>query len=307
MYWPRGSANAEAGPLLGLDFDPANVNSLVIEDVQDNLLEFTRSGVGWVLASGGNYPAEGEKIEDVLVALQKATTSRLVTRTKASHARLSVADDDYSRKLTLTMKDGKALEILVGTDVSSGSSHVRLSGSEEVYQADDLSSNGLSVQPSGWIDAVYLALPDQTITKMVLTNPQGTFTFEKNAAGTWESGDLPAGETLAATNVTALENSLKSMRMVKPLGEDEKPGYGLADPAAKVEYFYSEVDGTEKSAALLVGNQLEAEGNNYVIKSSTSTYYVTASPGVVGSFVNRTLQDFIQPKPTATVEATAVP
>ena len=305
ILWPKSRAGGDISPLLE-NFDPRSVLSLVIEDNEGSLVELSRAGDSWLLSSGGNYPADGSKITPILENLAKVQTGRLVTRTDASHAPLSVAEQDFLRKITLLMLDGEKWEVFVGTTAGGNTSHVRRGDSREVFLASDLSYFSLSPQASNWIDPLYLNYSDRTLNEIVLENAQGTFRFEKNESGDWEYLDLPVGEEFAENNLKTLENSLKSLRMVQPLGEEQKPEYGLENPLARVEFSF-DADGTTRTIELLIGDRPEGINGNYVIKSSESSFYVTASPGTVGTMVNRAGEDFLIPRPTATPESTSTP
>ncbi|OQY44208.1 MAG: hypothetical protein B6242_13200 [Anaerolineaceae bacterium 4572_78] len=141
------------------------------------------------------------------------------------------------------------------------------------------------------------------MTKITLKNGNGEFVFEKKeievesedeettdlSNSEWLMVGLSEGESLDQSSVSAILSRVSSVRMTSPLGKTAKATYGIIAPQAALTY---EVAG--KTYTLLVGAKL---GENYVAKSSESDYYVEVSSYTVQSFIDNSLDNFLQKKP----------
>jgi len=301
VYMPRNPA-AQVGPLL-VDFKPDNVVKIDIVDYQNNQAQLAKDGSEWklVLSEGSMYPTEPDKVKDVLEKLGMAKTNRLVTRTTTSHKQLKVAVDDFVRKVTLTMNDGGQNAIYLGTSPGTGVSHVRLVGKDDVYLAS-LDSYDYGATANAWINTGFLNVPENSVTTMTMKNANGTYEFTRDASGKWgmkDWGDKP----FDTEKFTPLVSRLSTMRMLTPLGIKEDPAYKLENPLAVVTFTYKESDSESPTVTLTIGAKDE-ENNSFVVKSSTSDYYMKLDGYFVGDYVTSKKDDFIKPEPTATPTST---
>ena len=301
VFWPHTQANAEAVALFP-DLETANIVKITLEDNQNQQAELTRQGNDWVLADRGDFPADGSKIEPVLSKIAALQTGRLVTQSAASHKRLQVAEDDYNRRLTLETKDGSVHILYVGSSPNPNTTHVRRDGQDETYLANDLTSWELGTTAQTWIDPTYVNLNREEITRIVLENANGSFQFDKQPDDTWTMVGLADGEVLNMTNFNPILNQAVNMRMVAPLGLEEKAEYGLATPQAKLSITtISSEDSSSETTVLRIGTQLPGE-TNYAVKWSESSYYVSAAEFSVQSMIDRTREELIQLPDTPTPE-----
>lgn len=297
-------ASAESAPLFGA-IQAQDIQSLKIQNSEGKTVELAWQGETWIVPSAAGYPADVAKIDAFLGQLVGLTTNPLVTRTGDSHERLQVADDDFASRIDFTLADGSSHTLYIGSSASGGS-HVRAGGRDEVYLARDLFSYEASAEVTGWIDAVYFAVAEDQMFGLTLQNANGTFEFEKPdpASAQWTLNGLAADEQFNPNNLTTLLTRLASLRMIEPLGKEDKPEYGLDDPGAVITIVADDGSGGRKTITLTIGaKQTPAEEGGqatYVMKSSESEYYVRANDFSVEDFVTRTREDFLQPPPTPT-------
>jgi hypothetical protein len=147
------------------------------------------------------------------------------------------------------------------------------------------------------VDAVYFQVPADEMTELRVENEQGTFEFVKEG-DTWTLADLAEGEVLDETAVGRLVSRAASVSLQRPLGREEQPDYGLTAPTAVVTVWTA--DG--ETRILRVGAYLPDE-SAYVVTSSRSPYYVTASEFSLSDFVESGRDDWLV-QPTAVPEAT---
>lgn len=298
VFWPRTTEVEAGGPLLA-EFIPDDVDSIAITDDQGSQVALARQGDEWVLASGGDYPANGEDIEAVLDQIQAMERDRLVTQTESSHARLQVAGDEFLRRIVLTSEASEAQTLYIGASGGALATHVRLEGEDEVYLTSELTAFDVRADAINWVDPIYLSLEREAIQSMVLENPNGRFLFERNQAGEWTLADLAPGETFNFSNLSTLLSRTSSLRLVAPVGTEELPEHGLDDPQAVVELTVSG-EAANRTVTVWIGAQADEE--TYYVRSSESEYVVRMANFTVEDYINRTREDFLQLPVTPTPE-----
>lgn len=305
VYWPRPAAAGGSGPLLD-GLTASEVTSILIEDKDGGIAQLTRQGSEWLLASGGDYPAQSDKIQPLLEKLLAIQTSRLVARTSSSHQRLQVADDEFLRRVTLETAAGSST-LLVGSAPNPSATHVRLLGQDETYLTGEIASWDLNVAASGWIDTSYISLDRESISGITLDNASGTFTFRRAADGAWSMDGLAPEEQFDPTQFNTILSRLSSMSMSAPLGTTDDPAYALDTPRAAVTVAVEDQEQqSTKSYTLLVG-AANSEDNSAYLKWSASDYYVEAPAYNFTLMVDATRDSFIQPPPTPEPGVEAAP
>jgi hypothetical protein len=311
VFWPRGAASAESGPLLP-DLKPEDVVALTIEDGEGMRTQLLRQDDGWILADTGDFPADGDKVEPILAKIAAMRSNRLVTRSSDSHKRLQVAADDFARRIELEMRDGTSRTLFIGSAPNPSGTHVRRADQNATYLTGEIASWEVNAAKSGWINASYVSLNQDEITAITLQNDGGTVALEKGTDGEWALQDLADGELVEQTQVNSLISRISNVRMTEPLGTVSKPEYGLDDPQVEVTIFTEDSeDESTRMYTLLVGAK-DPDDDNYFMKWSDSDYYVKVAAFNADNLLTWVRQDFIQepptPEPTATPgEETATP
>jgi hypothetical protein len=295
LFWPRQPASAVGEPLFaGLDAE--QVVRLTIDDEAGERVQFIKSGEGWVLANSDDYPTTAGTVPELLDKLVALRVGRPVAESKDSHARLKVADAEFASRVELLLQDGTLRTFYVGTSPSYGASHVRVAQQDEVYLVSDLSSADVGTRLSSWIDLSYLSLPAQEVVAVTLENEHGTIEFVKEGEE-WTMSGLGEEETASSSVIASLISRTASARMLRPLGTEPKPSYGMQAPNAVLVMHARSAEGTETTYTLHVGAQSEQD-NSYVLKSSESPYYVRVAEYTVQDWVENTREDFVE-KPEA--------
>ena len=301
VFWPRAAATG--GALVFPDLEAGGIVALTITDADGNSVGLAKGEQGWVLPDADDYPADAAKITPVLEKIVGLTTSRLVTRTAASHRRLQVAADDFVRRIDFETVDGARHTLYLGSSPQYGASHFRVEGQAETYLTGDFSTWETAAEASSWIDTSYVRLDETQIKEVTLENADGTFTFSKEGDDTWTMAGLAPDETLDQVEVSDVVQKVASLSMLRPLGKEELPEYGMAEPKAVVT-----LETADESVTLRVGAQ-DPEDESYVVISSESDYYVRVSRYSVQDLVEKTREGFLeQPAtPTPGAEGTATP
>jgi hypothetical protein len=292
VFWPRGVSEAAGAPLYpGVEAE--QVTRVAIVDDAGEAIEMTRTDAGWVLAAAGDYPCREDAAPQFVSKLLALTGDRIVTETRASHKRLGVAEDAYTRRIAFQTADGTEHVFYLGTSPSYNVSHVRLADADQVYLVSGLSSTDAAARASSWIDTAYLTLTQDQVVALTVENGNGTFAFAKDADGAWTMAGLGADETLDEGWVASLVTRISSVRMLAPLGTEEDAAYGLADPSAVVTAVTRDGEGGSQTAVLYVGARRDTDGA-YVVKSAASPYYVRVAEYAVQDLVETSREDAIE-------------
>jgi hypothetical protein len=291
FFWPRQPGTPSGEPLLG-GLESEQVSRITITDEAGGRLELLNSEAGWVLAGTDDYPVTEGAAPDLLGKILALKSGRAVAEQEDSYARLKVADDQYASRVDLLLQDDTLRTLYVGTSPSYGASHVRLEGQREVYLASDLSSTDVRTQVSAWIDTAYFALEEQDIVSVTLENDSGSLEFVRQG-GEWTLADLAEDETASSSAISSLVSRVASVRMLRPLGVEPKPSYGLQDPSAVLIIQTQSAEGTASTFTLQVGARSEQDGS-YVVKSSESPYFVRVAEYTAQDWVEKTRDDLLE-------------
>ncbi len=312
VLWPRSSTSGE-GRSLFPDLETNRVVRVTIADAEGARIEIMKDGADWVLPEADGYPVQGEDVASLLVKIAGLRTGQAVTETGSSHERLGVADNAFERRVEFDLDDGTRYTLYVGTSPRYGATHVRAGGQDEVYLTSDLTTYDVGVLPTDWADRVYFSVPSDQVIGLTLENQNGEFKFIRFVSGgelmpaqeVWSLTDITPEETLDAEAVSTLLNRVSSVSMIRPLGTEEKPEYGMDEPTAVVTLRTQSEEEGSKLYTLRVGAK-DTESGGYVVISSESPYYVRVSEYTVQSLVENTRQDFLElpPTPEATPEST---
>lgn len=295
-------APAGEGESLFPGLEASRIVSLTITGPDGETIQLAKRDGDWVLPAADDYPVQADRVPPVLDKLVALQAGQPVTETPASHQRLKVAEDDFERLVEFELDDGTRYQLYIGTSPSYGATHIRAEGQDEVYLTSELALQDVGVTASSWVDRTYLDIPTDQIVALTIENANGSLDLQKTG-DTWTLADQAADETLDQTVVTSLANRTAYITLLRPLGREEKPDYGLANPGAVVTLrTQSEEDG-DRTYTLWVGAQ-DPEDNSYVVRSSESPYYVRVSEYSVQDLVNDTRDDLMEVPPTPTPELT---
>jgi len=295
VFWPRQASVAAGEPLLaGVEVD--QIARVTIRDAAGEQVQLAKTDDGWVVADAGNYPVTEGTVPELLDKLVGLKSGRLVAETAGSYQRLQVADENYAYRVELKLENGTLRTLYLGTSPSFGAIHVRVAEQTPVYLASDLSSADVGTRVSNWIDTSYFSVPQDQIVAVTLENRNGTFEFQK-VGEEWTMAGLAADETLDTGSVTSLVSRATSVRMLRPLGTEPMPSYGMDAPSAVLVLNARSPEGTATTYMLYVGARSE-EDSSYVVKSSESPYYVRVAEFTAQDWVETDRQGFLELPPT---------
>ena len=293
-----------------------DISAFTLSDDNGQSLSLNKLGDIWVLADSDNFPADEFRVASFLNNLSNLSQQGLIARNANSYDRLSVADNNFVRKIELVNESGKDDVIYLGTSPRASAVHLRTSSSPNVYLSSDLRSSDLSTAKSAWIDTSYLSFSVDEVTEVNLRNNNGSFSFRR-FDNTWTMLEQPEGDKFDPEKLTGLLQPLANLRMQEPLKLISTNAYGTNEPAASIEIkiISQGVTGTsvtenssdsntasdsaegelsETIYTFLVGNALDT---GYAVKASTSDYVVSVGSFAVENLINYSSEDFMVQDP----------
>lgn len=221
----RMRENAHAVPLL-LDTNGYVVDSIRIEDAEDNGAQLERSDGGWILPRLRGLPADGERVAALLETLTLADPGWAIAHSSAARQRFQVASYRFQRRITLGAQGRELGAVFLGTSPGFRKLYARSAGEDEIYSIF-LNRHELPTRDDAWIK------PDLLQVKAPLRISSDGYSLQRDS-GAWllGSGDMPDSEHLQA-----LIQALKSLE-IKGIaaGEvDEEPDPSGADLILRIE------------------------------------------------------------------------
>ncbi len=126
------------------------LKSLAIADADSKGLEFKRVDCVWVLGDE-NRATDEAKVTSLADKLVTLVPKYQVVQKNIDNSNPDAGNFDFSRKITLTFKDGKSYLLLVGAVSDAGSVYVRLADQSEVYHIDEPLLRDISLDSSAWV------------------------------------------------------------------------------------------------------------------------------------------------------------
>jgi hypothetical protein len=183
-------------------------------------VDLQKSGPGWVLANKFQYPVDAAKVTILLTDLASMKARGPMATSKARHAQLGVADDDYQRKVIVTTDAGDRT-FFIGGSAGGRLTAVRKGGEDKVYAVGGISSYSVDATPRGWVDDQYFTVTKDDIVGLEVKTDHGDLALDRSL-GPWmltENGapsPLAAGEVIDGTKVDALLAKLQTLTLSEP-------------------------------------------------------------------------------------------
>lgn len=234
---PFSRAAAGGGPALLPKLASVTPQRLEIAGADSSVVTLERRSGAWVLADPEGYPAMPGKVEKVIQDLEHLTAERPVSSDKSSHAALKVAADQFERRVRIWAggREAPAAELYLGTSPGYGVTHVRVGGSDRVFEASGLSAYDVPAEAVSWIDRNLVSLPADEVTGLEIRNRRGDFTMERRQ-GVWRilAPAARSGAILDSLKAADLVRAACGLSIDQPVGPVDEESQGLGTPEATV-------------------------------------------------------------------------
>lgn len=210
-----------AGSLLIQGLDPSAVQKITVKSGTESV-ELTRSGGNFLVASKNNYPADTQRVNDLVIAALEIRCASKITDAKSNHADLGVTDDSSDAAVVQFFdKDGKLLTGVVrGKSVDGGSGqYVRRIDSDTVYATEKFVSFNTSAQQ--FLDMTLTKVDAPKITRVDVATGNDTYTITQESAGQMALQNIPDGMQPKGRTFESVFRAGSALRFddVKPAGE----------------------------------------------------------------------------------------
>jgi hypothetical protein len=280
---------------------------LEIQGAGDELVTLSRGAEGWAIDEADGYPAQADKVDQLLEKLQEVQVRRPVVGSSRYHRALKVAEGERERRVRL-WQDGSGspdLDFFLGSSPNYQRIHVRRADDDEVYEIQGLGSYDVRPDAQAWFDSAFVGVEPAQVTSLRLENSQGAFEIEKGADGSWSvvSGGEP-GRLLSATKVDSLVRTAASLRAVKPAGRRDDTAHGLGSPQATVLLRYTAPGGElapeeTREVSVLVGGATAGDDARLYIARSGFDHVAEAYKTSVDRLLEQKLEDLGEGEPEA--------
>jgi hypothetical protein len=292
-WWPHDPGAVPARALITLD--GAAIDRIEIERSGEDAekVELVKQGDDWTIASSAGYPAEADKVQELIDSLTDIEVRRPIATKTVNHDALKVGEQEYGKKITVGA--GEQREGIVIGAASSHSVHVRAAGGDEVYEARGLSEWTLKDRASSYWKPEVVDLDVDTATGITIQLRDGATVSLSRGDGGWVyEGEIPEGVLIDPDKVTRLAEAACKLRMREPAGKEAKPEYGLDSPAAIITVT-TEADDQSTTTSYALGATVD--GKVY-LRTEASPWIVTVS-----EYSAKTLLEASQESLTITEEA----
>jgi len=150
-------------------FDAAKVTRLQVSTsgASAKTVDLVKRDAGWVVASAFDYPVDQAKVTEVLSPIAKAAAAAPIATQAGRHKQLHVADDDFERKLVVTI-DGKDTTLYVGSSAGARRTAVRVGGDPRVFGVTGISVFAIGSEPRAWVDPAYVKIARDDVAKVTI-------------------------------------------------------------------------------------------------------------------------------------------
>jgi len=242
--------------------DTATITSIVLHPKADNHAEvrLEKSDNTWSVKRGSeSYAADQAAVSALLPSLAETKVKRLVARSSDKWEQYEVTDS-LGTRVQVSAGTKSLADFVVGKfnfqqQPQSITSFVRKSKEDDVFVVDGFLSMSYNRGLDAWRDKSFVNVAPENITRLEMTTPDGTITFEKTL-NAWSAN----GKALDSLKMANYLNGFKSMKIstFDKLFEDAAPTHQLTisgNNMSPIEVICFE--GKEKGTYILNSNQHE--------------------------------------------------
>jgi hypothetical protein len=308
-YASRTPAERRAFPALAGEL--GDVASVGLER-KDFSATFGRRGDLWLVAQKGDYPADADKVRQLVLTLADMHLIEPKTRLPDLYDRLDVEDPGSGKSTLVSIVDKSGTTVarlIVGKrrfdrlGAGNGGLYVRRPGDPQSWLASG--ALDLSGDLVGWLDRQILDIPQSRIAKVSLTQPDGTrlvlsrtkpdaqFAIEGAPADTKLKSETAPSEPAMALETLSLDNVAPAAKMPLPQTGVATASYTTFDgltidlrliERGKADWIAVTATGSGKTAAEAKQIAARVSGWSYAI------------PSYKAAMVKTKLADLIEPK-----------
>lgn len=279
--WVSGSdlsAKPDNTPLLALK--GKTVDRVTIDGPDKAKVTIAKTGNAWHLPEHDDFPANGDKIEQLLTRLKALKHGTPIADTKGALERFKVSDRTFKRRITLAQGTDTLATLYLGS-AQGRETHAR-EASENAVHLVKLGTYDAPTKVEDWEDKTVLQIPKDDIVAIEVhglrfertsnAKPKDSSKQDKNktaepAVPDWQVAGHIEG-TLKPDAADKFATKLAQLRIGSVLGKQEQPDYGLKTPALTLSV--TRKNGQELGYRLA---EMTDKKEQYVLKVSSRAEY----------------------------------
>ncbi|HUW20246.1 MAG TPA: DUF4340 domain-containing protein [Sedimentisphaerales bacterium] len=273
---PVGASGTALPLIQGLD--PARIASIVIGR-GEGVTRLVRQGRRFVVENKDGYPASTSKVNRLIASCLDIRTMELITGNPANHESLNVSEEKAQNIVKFLGGDGQVITgVIVGSSrlpelqMEKRSTYVRLIGSNDVYEAQDVPLPESS--PMDYVEKEIVDVDRSDVVRVTVIGPEGNYTLRADDSNDDNIvlDDIPEGKKLKTSDCREVLSALSSLSFndVKKESSDEE---------GKLKFDNTYVSAL-KDSTVYTFKIAEADGKTYV---KCSAQYTGEPPRILES------------------------
>jgi hypothetical protein len=214
-WWPTpdGPPRTKIVPYALEDVTGLRIESTSTRSRGEDVVIEKRDGQ-WRLTEGFDFPAEEEKVLEVLEQLLPLTYRNPIATSAVRHEQLGVDDETPTRRVTITAGDQETT-LLIGA-ASGKRMNVRYPGQDEVYQVDGMGAWAINDANGLYLEVQRVLLDRDELATVTLTRPDTDFTVTRDSTGAWTLVGMEEGQIADAARIEKFLAHTVGVKMHEP-------------------------------------------------------------------------------------------
>ena len=196
------------------DLAPTRVQ---ITERDDKSVVLERAADAWALADVDGYPVDSSQVETLIDSLEGVQVGLPVVSSSRYHEALEVTEGKHQRRVRM-WKDGAGdpdVDVYLGSSPNYQVTHVRVGGTDEVYEARGINAYDFRTDASAWVERKFVDLDYEDVSGLRVRNAHGSFDLQKGDDGWSSTAPLPPGKTLDDAEVDSVVRALVAFSRIK--------------------------------------------------------------------------------------------
>jgi len=277
--------------------EAADVDSVTIEGPDGNQLSLLRKGDGWVLPDLDSFPADRQRVEDMLKHLLAIHEDFPVASDPDAWIRFKLADDNFERRITLSGGGKNLATLYLGTPEGPRQTHARPAGGDTAY-AVQFGLFDAPVATGDWTDKGVLRVAEGDIAGIQVNGLHLVTAVDSSGDNPWQLENAEPGQTLDPAAAKRLADRLAGLQVEAVLGRESAAGNGLDAPELRLGIILK--DGSR------IDYRLGRAGMTgfYTLKASSRPEYFRLSSYAAHQLVDAARREVLLAKPNRHAAAT---
>ena len=255
---------------------------LRIKKLTNEVIELRRDGGKWAMTLPKPLAADQDAVASTVATLSSLNADKLVDEKAADIHSFGL--DVPTLDVTITKKDGKTAELLVGDSTPDNSaSYAKLAGDPRVFTIASASKTSLDKNPEDLRDKRLLTFDSDKLTRVELQAKGQTLEFGKNGQNEWQIVK-PRPLRADSSAVTGLVDKLHDAKLdTSELPEDAAKKFAAAAKLGAATV-------TDSSGTQTIEIRKDKDNNYYAKSSATEGVWKTSAD--TGGALDKGLDDF---------------